>query len=110
MVILPYGRCNRAKEDRHPATSLELVVESPTAATLFECGTGDGIQTRTFSLGRVLMPPCSAVLHGYWRTQLATGDLDRPGLVARVWPGSLSQSAAWIASSAGWSELPKIRH
>src|ERR1019366_6403516 len=57
-------------------------------ATLVACGAGDGNRTRTVSLGRVRIPPCFRVLQRYWRPQLASGDPYRPGLVARVWPGS----------------------
>ena len=65
------------------------ILEYASAATLFVCGAGDGNRTRTVSLGRVLILPCFPVLQRYWRPQLASGDPYRPGLVARVWPGSL---------------------
>ena len=66
------------------------VRQFPTVATLFACGAGDGNRTRTVSLGRVRIPPCSPVLQRYWRPQLAASDPYRPGLVAHVWPGCLS--------------------
>jgi hypothetical protein len=59
------------------------------SCNVFACGAGDGNRTRTVSLGRVLILPCFRVLQRYWRPQLASGDPYRPGLVARVWPGSL---------------------
>src|SRR5664280_2663236 len=73
-------------------------------ATLFACGAGDGNRTRTVSLGRVLILPCFRVLQRYWRPQLASCDPYRPGLVARVWPGSLGsrvENRALAQSSPG---------
>jgi hypothetical protein len=66
------------------------IFEYGSAATLFACGAGDGNRTRTVSLGRVLAPPCSRVLQRFRRPHLAPGGPQRPGRVARVWPGSLS--------------------
>src|SRR5664280_3303842 len=68
---------------------LERYVGFACAATLFTRGAGDGNRTSTVSLGRVPILPCFRVLQRYWRPQLAFGDPYRPGLVARVWPGSL---------------------
>src|SRR5664280_776783 len=68
---------------------LERYVGFACAATLFTRGAGDGNRTRTVSLGRVPILACFRVLQRYWRPQLASGDPYRPGLVARVWPGSL---------------------
>jgi hypothetical protein len=74
-------------------------------ATLFACGAGDGNRTRTVSLGRVLIPSCFRVLQRYWRPQLASGDPLRPGLVARVWPGSLGSRAEPTRAMAGAPRL-----
>ena len=76
--------------------------EYDSAATVFELGAGDGNRTRTVSLGRVSMPPCSPALQRYWRPQLTAGGPYRPGLVARVWPGSLGSRAETYAR---WPEL-----
>jgi hypothetical protein len=70
-------------------SAVQKLLTTTTAATAFR-GAGDGNRTRTVSLGRVLIPPCFRVLQRYWRPQLASGDPCRPGLVARVWPGSLA--------------------
>jgi len=71
--------------------------------TLFAFGAGDGNRTRTVSLGRVLMPPCFPVLQRFWRPHIAPVAPYRPGLVARVWPGSFGSRAA--ETYARWPEL-----
>ena len=76
-------------EDRNACLTQNGILEYGSAATLFAFGAGDGNRTRTVSLGRVHILPCFRVLQRYWRPQLASGDPYRPGLVARVWPGSL---------------------
>jgi hypothetical protein len=78
------------------------VCESPTAATPFVRGAGDGNRTRTVSLGRVLILPCFRVLQRYWRPQLASGDPYRPGLVARAWPVLVLR----VVRTSHWRKLP----
>jgi hypothetical protein len=67
---------------------MENSIRFACVATLFACGAGDGNRTRTVSLARVLIPPCFPVLQRYRRPQLGPSGPYRPGLVARVWPGS----------------------
>src|SRR5450759_4318179 len=88
-VALWWAQNNGCRRDALP--------EFPITATLFACGAGDGNRTRTVSLGRVPIPPCSPALQRYWRPQLTAGGPYRPGLVARVWPGSLGSRAETYA-------------
>jgi hypothetical protein len=52
------------------------------------------------------MPPCLPVLQRFWRPHLAPVDPYRPGLVARVWPGSLSLGL-WLGPTH-WSALSGV--
>ncbi len=78
------------------------VYESPTVATLFVFGAGDGNRTRTVSLGRVLVPGCFPVLQRFWRPQLAVDDPS--GLVSwPVWPCCLgSRAEAYSRRRSRW--------
>ena len=88
--------CGPQWPEHGPKTRISRELESSNSIVLQRSSRVErvtGIEPALSAWEEFLSHRVSVSLQRYWRPQLAPGDPYRPGLVARVWPGSLASRA-----------------